>query len=237
MNRRMSATSLLAGALLLAGPPLVWQASLPAAQAGDTAALTSGPLDQPAPATGPDRGDLSAADDDAGAAAAPAAEPGVPVRVRAGAIGLDAPIDAVGLEDDGTMEIPDAVDRVGWYEPGVRPGQDGSAVLAGHVDSRTEGQGALFELRRLEPGDVLHLTDDAGAVQRFDVVARTTHPRDELPIDELFRWEGPRQLQIITCGGAFDPAAGGYADNVVITAVPVGPPVTTPDTRATTTRR
>lgn len=230
MNRRMTATSLLVGGLLLAAPPLIWQASLPSAQAGDTAALTAVRLDE--------RPTTRDAPEPTTRDAPPAvAEPGVPVRVRAEAIGLDAPIDPVALEGDGTMEIPDAVDRIGWYAPGVRPGQAGSAVLAGHVDSRTEGQGALFELRRLEPGDVLHLTDDDGAVQRFDVVARSTHPRDALPIDELFRWEGPRQLQIITCGGAFDPARGGYADNVVITAVPVGPPVTGVDARAVTSRR
>lgn len=155
-------------------------------------------------------------------AEAVADDPGRPTRLRIADLDVDAPLDAVGLEDDGAMELPDDVQRVGWYEPGVRPGESGSAVLAGHVDSRTTGPGALFELRRLDPGATLEVELADGTVQRWEVVARSRYGRDELPIDELFRWEGPQQLKIITCGGDFDPATGSYEENVVIHAVPVG---------------
>jgi len=157
-------------------------------------------------------------------------EPAVPVRltplqIRIGAIAVDAPIVPVGLEDDGeTMEIPHRVAEIGWYDPdglGVSPGETGTAVLAGHVDSRTQGRGALYDLRDLKVGETIEVDLDDGSVLRWLITEVIQYPKDVLPFDEVFTWSGPSRLVIITCGGEFDRTARSYTDNIVVYAEPL----------------
>lgn len=147
------------------------------------------------------------------------APPMAPGRLRIPAIGVDAPIVPVGLNPDGSMEVPPATE-VGWYEPGVRPASPaGSSVLAAHVDYAGQ-RGAFFDLRSLPEGSEVLVSDEAGTVHRFVVDARLQVDKDELPIDELFRVDGPPSLTLITCGGAFDRGARHYEDNIVVRASP-----------------
>ena len=150
----------------------------------------------------------------------PPATGGAPVRLRAPSIGLDAGIVAVGVAPDGAMEIPTDVDEVGWYRFGPTPGDPGTAVLAGHVDSRTQGRGAFFELQRLDVGDLVVVGVD-GSESTWEVVARRQYGKDVIPLDEVFTRGGPPRLALITCGGEFDGGAGRYLDNVVVYAVPL----------------
>ena len=108
-----------------------------------------------------------------------------PIAVRIGGIGVDAPVVPVGLEPNGEMEIPDSVAQVGWYRLGAVPGRPGSAVLAGHVDSRSQGRGAFFSLGAVEPGAPMTIVDTRGVEHRFEVVARRQFPKDGLPSDLL----------------------------------------------------
>ena len=148
-----------------------------------------------------------------------------PVALRVAAIGADAPVVVVGLEPDGAMEIPADVRTVGWYEPfagaGVVPGEPGTAVIAGHVDSRTQGRGVFWPLRDLVPGDVVIVEHSDGTATRWEVESVVRHPKTDLPIDDIFTFEGDERLALITCGGEFDRSAGAYLDNYVVTAVPL----------------
>jgi hypothetical protein len=152
----------------------------------------------------------------------------VPLHLRIGAITVDAPVIPVGLEDDGAMEIPDKVAEIGWYDPdglGVAPGTPGTAVLAGHVDSRTQGRGALFDLRNLKAGETIELDLSDGTTQRWLITDVIQYPKDVLPYEELFVWSGPPRLAMITCGGEFDRTARSYRDNIVVYAELLdGPP-------------
>jgi sortase (surface protein transpeptidase) len=101
------------------------------------------------------------------------------------------------------------------------PGAPGSAVIAGHVDDRSQGLGALAPLRAAAPGDEVLVTDAAGATSRWRVVSRELITKQALPLDELFRRDGPPRLTLITCGGPFLPEYGSYRDNVVVVAEPI----------------
>ena len=98
--------------------------------------------------------------------------PAEPARIRIPAIGVDAPVVAVGLEPDGAMEVPGA-DQAGWYHPtDVRPGAaSGSAVVAAHVDFGGR-RGVFFDLRQVPVGAEVVVVDDAGTERRFVVDTR-----------------------------------------------------------------
>jgi len=143
-----------------------------------------------------------------------------PGRLRIAAIGVDAPIVGVGLNPDGSMEVPPATD-VGWYELGVAPGTpQGSAVLAAHVDYGGQ-RGAFFDLRSLPEGAEVEVSDPDGRVLRYVVDERLQVDKDELPVDELFRQTGDPTLTLITCGGSFDRSVRSYQDNIVLRARPI----------------
>lgn len=156
----------------------------------------------------------------AGPSSTEVAQPRAPVRLRAPSIGVDAGIVPVGVAPGGAMEIPTDVDEVGWYRFGPTPGDPGTAVLAGHVDSRTQGRGAFFELQRLDVGDHV-VVGVEGSESTWEVVARRQYGKDVIPLDEVFTRGGPPRLVLITCGGEFDGGAGRYLDNVVVYAVPL----------------
>jgi len=146
-----------------------------------------------------------------------------PARLRIGALDLDASVAPVGIDaKTGDFAVPPSVDRVGWYRFG--PGfaaTAGSIVIAGHVDSADQGEGAFFRLGRLGKDDKITLYDRSGASREFRVVARERYAKSSIPLDRYFARDGSVRLTLITCGGPFDARSRHYRDNVVVTAEPV----------------
>lgn len=145
-----------------------------------------------------------------------------PVLVEVPRLGVRATVLPVGVTADGAMRIPRDARRVGWYRFGSAPGApEGSAVIAGHVDSRVQGRGVFFPLARARVGDAVRVTQAGGEVLLYRVVARESIHKRRLPADELFARDGAPRLTLITCSGRFVAEQGGYQDNLVVTATPV----------------
>ena len=142
-----------------------------------------------------------------------------PVAVRIPAIGVDAPVMLVGKNADGTVQVPplDIHNLTGWYEYGPAPGQNGPAVILGHVDSTT-GISVFFYLKDLRTGDRLYVTLADGKVAAFAVDGVQKVPKDAFPTAAVYGSIDYPSLRLITCGGAFDQATGHYVDNVVVYA-------------------
>lgn len=142
-----------------------------------------------------------------------------PVAVRMAGIAVEAPVLPVGVDANNQFAVP-AADMVGWYQHSSSPGAAGSTVLAAHVDYGGV-PGAFFDLDKLLPGDTLELEMEDGSVQVYEVTGNNQYDKNELPFDEVFRKDGKPVLQLITCGGSFDPVARSYEANVVVTAIPL----------------
>jgi sortase (surface protein transpeptidase) len=121
------------------------------------------------------------------------------------------------------MVIPRQVAAVGWYRFGPAPGDPaGAAVLAGHVDSKDQGAGALLPLRGARVGDRVTVTAADGATLQYRVVGKETIVKKRLPVERLFARDGTPRLVLITCGGPFVRELSSYRDNLVVVAVPLG---------------
>ena len=140
-----------------------------------------------------------------------------PVRVRIPALGVTSAIMHLGLERDGSMEVPPGAHPVGWYDRSPAPGRPGPAVLAGHVDWEGE-PGAFYGLRELRSGDTVVVDRADGTVATFRVDRVEEHPKDDFPSDEVYGDIDHAGLRLITCGGAFDEDTGNYEANVVVFA-------------------
>ena len=142
-----------------------------------------------------------------------------PASIRIPDIEVSAPVMRVGLNPDGTVQVPPLGDHnlTGWYEYGPAPGQRGPAVILGHVDSLT-GISVFYHLKNLHAGARVDVTLADGKVASFAVDGVQKVAKDAFPTAAVYGEAGYPSLRLITCGGAFDQATGHYADNIIVYA-------------------
>ncbi|HLL68597.1 MAG TPA: class F sortase [Micromonosporaceae bacterium] len=138
-----------------------------------------------------------------------------PIELRIPAIDVTVALSTLGLADDGTVEVPSNFAEAGWFQLGPSPGQTGSAVILGHVDSH-RGPAVFFRLRSLRAGDRIEVTREDGVVAHFAVRTVATYPKQQFPARQVYGPHGNSALQLVTCGGTFDRATRSYRSNVVV---------------------
>ncbi len=138
-----------------------------------------------------------------------------PVSLRVPAIALSVPLSTLGLNPDGTVQVPTNDIEPGWFRLGPSPGQIGSAVILGHVDTY-QGPGVFFQLRALLAGDQVQVSLADGAVVNFAVTSVEQYPKAQFPAQEVYQSHGSSALQLVTCGGSFDTQTGHYLSNLVV---------------------
>jgi sortase (surface protein transpeptidase) len=138
-----------------------------------------------------------------------------PISLHIPSIALSVPLTTLGLRPDGTVEVPSDFQQAGWYRLGPAPGEAGSAVILGHVDSYA-GPAVFFRLRSLQPGERIEVPREDGTVAEFAVTAVATYPKEDFPAEDVYGRHGPSSLQLVTCGGEFDPTSRSYSSNVVV---------------------
>jgi len=146
-------------------------------------------------------------------------EVALPVRLRIPALKVDAKIEKLGLQKDGTIAVPATTDIAGWYQYGPRPGQAGPAVILGHVDS-TAGPGIFIDLYRARPGTVVRVDRADGSWATFKITQVAKVPKVQFPTDLVYAPTLDPTLRLVTCGGSFDRSRRSYRDNVIAFATP-----------------
>jgi hypothetical protein len=141
----------------------------------------------------------------------------VPVRLEIARIGVSTGLERLGRARDGTVEVPSEWGVAGWYAGGTRPGDPGSAVVLGHVDSKS-GPAVFYRLRELRPGDRVEVVRADRSRVRFTVERLEQVDKLRFPTDDVYYPTLTPRLRLVTCGGAFDPASGHYRSNVIVYA-------------------
>ena len=111
--------------------------------------------------------------------------------------------------------------EAGWYADGIRPGNVGPAVIAGHVDS-TLGPAIFYRLREMRVGDKILITEVGGKVLTFVVSEVRSYAKDRFPTDSVYGPTAVPELRLVTCTGDFDYVHHNYLDNLVVFAVLAG---------------
>ncbi|MFI5498515.1 class F sortase [Nocardia asteroides] len=149
--------------------------------------------------------------------AAPPLSRSAPTRLTIPQIGLDTGLTRSGTTATGSLAAPADFASASWFEQGASPGERGSAVLLGHVDS-VAGPAVFFRLGELSAGAQIEVTRADGRTARFVVDRTETVDKTAFPTDRVFADDGTARLRLITCGGSFDSAQGRYLANVIISA-------------------
>ncbi|WP_244299453.1 class F sortase [Streptomyces viridochromogenes] len=112
---------------------------------------------------------------------------------------------------------PDNTNLVGWYAKGVSPGEAGTAIIAGHVDTAT-APAVFASLGELKKGDRFHVVRADGRKATFVVDDADSFAKDDFPSERVYGDTPDAQVRLITCAGAYDRQARDYTENLVVFA-------------------
>lgn len=138
----------------------------------------------------------------------------VPAEIAIPAIDVKAKIEKTTLSKDGSMGVPKNTDNTAWFKDGPKPGDKGNAVMNGHVDNKW-GPSVFYRLKELKKGNKVIVTSISGKKRTFEVVKVQSYPREEKP-NAFFGYAFTRNLNLITCTGTFDHAAGTHEKRLVV---------------------
>jgi len=155
-----------------------------------------------------------------GGAQGPVLRQSLPASVSIPEIGVQSKLLRLGRNQDGTMQVPNlltSANEAAWYKYSVTPGQVGTAVIEGHVDSY-QGPAVFFRLGALRPGNHIDVTLADGVTAVFRVTGVREYAKDKYPANIVYAPTHYAALRVITCGGDFDPTTGHYLGSVVVFA-------------------
>ena len=141
---------------------------------------------------------------------------GLPVRLMIPVINVNAVIQYVGVTPKGAMAVPNNATDVGWFKLGPRPGEKGSAVIAGHFDGENGEAGVFTNLNKLKKGDKLYIKNDKGISITF--VVRESRIYNPGYANDVFSGSSSAYLNLITCDGVWDGAKKSYSKRLVVFA-------------------
>jgi hypothetical protein len=145
----------------------------------------------------------------------------VPVSVDIPAIGVDSRLLRLGVNSDGTIQVPSlttSADLAAWLSYSATPGEIGVSIIEGHVDS-LQGPAVFFSLGALRPGDAVDVTLADGVTAVFRVTGVREYLKSDFPAKAIYGAADYAALRLITCGGAFDYATGHYLSSTVVFAL------------------
>lgn len=139
-----------------------------------------------------------------------------PQTIRIPSIGVEAPVQHLGVNEKGEMAVPDEINEVSWFEPGYNPGQNGRAVIAGHVDG-VEGPAIFWDLADVQAGDVIEVAGEDETLT-FEIYKLESIPLALADVSEVFGYTSSSELVLITCSGTYNREWGTREERLVVYA-------------------
>ena len=144
-----------------------------------------------------------------------------PTHLKIESVGIDAPIDPVGKQADGTMETPPLfANLTGWYKFSPTPGEMGPSIIVGHIDTY-KGPSVFYKLKDLKAGDMISVTRQDGKSVKFQVNGLEQFDQNNFPTEKVYGNIQHAGLRLITCGGTYDKKSQKYSHNTVVFATMV----------------
>ncbi|WP_336621344.1 class F sortase [Streptomyces sp. DH10] len=131
---------------------------------------------------------------------------------------VDASVMDLGLDREHRLTAPPEDDPklVGWYRQGASPGERGTAVAVGHLDTDS-GPAVFAGLTELKPGRIVKARRADGRIAVYTVDKIKSYGKAHFPSQEVYGARGRPELRLITCAGSYDRRKG-YSGNVVVFA-------------------
>lgn len=140
----------------------------------------------------------------------------LPKVLRIPKLSVVAKVESVGLDQQGKMDVPKEVADVGWYKLGFKPGEHGSAVMDGYLDTKTGAPAIFYNISQLLLEDEIIVEDEEGKEFKFRVIKKASYPYNGFPLQEVFASNGKARLNLITCVGEWDKSSQNYSQRMVV---------------------
>ena len=140
---------------------------------------------------------------------------GLPVRIRIASVSIDAKVAPLGLLPGGKLDAPKIAEETGWYKLGPKPGEEGNAVIDGHL-TLSKGPAVFWNLRKVKLGDLITVTDELGTVRTFKVRKIAVYHVERAPMRQIFGDTKGKHLNLITCDGVWDTTLNHYDKRRII---------------------
>lgn len=141
----------------------------------------------------------------------------LPETIEIPAIHVDAPVMKLDRSPSGVIQVPPLNNHnlTGWFDRSVTPGQTGTSIILGHVDT-FQGPSAFFNIKLLKPGDLIEVKRANGSTAKFMVDGVQVVSKATFPSTVIYGNSWYPGLRLITCGGPFDTTTRQYLDNIVV---------------------
>ncbi len=147
------------------------------------------------------------------------ASSGIPTRIKIPKIKVDIALESVGLNPDGVVGVAKGLGNGAWYNIGVRPGDNGSAVINGHYGRLKNGKMGVFtNLNKLRKGDKIYTKDYDGLVTTFVVREIRKYDLKTDATEVFFANDDNSHLNIVTCEGVWNKITKTYSNRLVVFA-------------------
>ncbi|MCR4275873.1 MAG: class F sortase [Candidatus Parcubacteria bacterium] len=142
----------------------------------------------------------------------------LPVRLKIPAIQVDAAVLPIGLDSGGAMDVPKGPVDVAWFDKGPRPGENGSAVIAGHFGWKENIPAVFDDLSSLRKGDKIYVENDTGEITTFVVRESRLFGEQGNAAEVFSSSDGKAHLNLITCEGVWNKETKSYSERLVVFA-------------------
>lgn len=128
-------------------------------------------------------------------------------------------LERVGVDQNGAIAVPTNIHVAGWYVDSALPGQKGLSIIDGHINGNYTSDGIFQHLDTLKAGDEFSVTRGDDKVLKYQTVSVKTVPLDDVSAI-LFNQDDSieSQLNLVTCGGKYDPKIKQFDHRVVVIA-------------------
>lgn len=144
--------------------------------------------------------------------------PGIPPAVLdIPSIGVHTRLLVLGLNTDGTLQVPDKPLQAGWFRGSPAPGSPGPSVILGHVDSYRTGPAVFYRLGAMRPHERIEVTRADRSTVVFTVDAVRSYAKKAFPTLQVYGNTPDPELRLITCSG-WNSRTHSYDANTVVFA-------------------
>ncbi|MCE9549197.1 class F sortase [Candidatus Nomurabacteria bacterium] len=140
----------------------------------------------------------------------------LPVSISIPQIGIDANIEYVGLTGEGAMDVPKGPAEVAWFKYRARPGEPGTAIMAGHSGWKDDEEAVFDNLYKLKKGDKIYVKSLNGAEVVFVVNKMLTYGPNETVPDVFSSNDGKAHLNLVTCSGIWSKIDKSHSNRLVV---------------------
>jgi len=139
-----------------------------------------------------------------------------PTKMRIDSIKVAAAVYPVGIAANGDMDIKEDPTELAWYQLGPKPGEEGSAVVAGHYGWKDGVPSVFNDLNKLTKGDTVTSVGSDGKVKTFTVTHTALYAPNQDATAVFRSDDGKSHLNLVTCQGSWNKSAQSYTERLVV---------------------